>query len=150
MPTPIHISTAASLGIHAMAILALNDPRPRTVQILAKELQSSEAHLAKVFQRLVKMNLVTSSRGRSGGYRLARPATDINLLDIYEAIEGPYRIEECLFNSPICHNTPCLFGEFLREYNSKLKVRLSETSLAELRGSMRIVRENASSSHLSR
>lgn len=143
MPSLIHISTAASLGMHAMAVLALFNPRPRTVQFLAKELQSSEAHLAKVFQRLVKIGLIRSSRGRTGGYRLTRSATKITLLEIYEAIEGPYRVKECLFISPICNNNPCLFGEFLREFNSRLKDRLLHTSLSELSRSMQSVEISA-------
>ena len=136
MSSPIRVSVAVSLGMHAMAILALYDPLPRSVQFLAEELHSSETHLAKVFQRLGKMGLIRAFRGRTGGYRLAKNAQKITLLEIHEAIEGPYDIEECLFSSPVCRNSPCLFGELLWEFNSRLKEHLANTALSELCRSM--------------
>src|SRR5262245_62861450 len=44
--------------------------------------------LAKIFQRLVRAKLLTSAKGRGGGFALARPAHQITLLHIVEAIEG--------------------------------------------------------------
>ncbi len=46
-------------------------------------------YLEQIFQRLRKGGLVTSKRGPGGGYTLARPAGDINLRHIIEAVEGP-------------------------------------------------------------
>ena len=46
-------------------------------------------YLEQIFQRLRRAGLVTSKRGPGGGYLLARPATEITLRDVVEAVEGP-------------------------------------------------------------
>lgn len=67
----------------------------------ARAMQISEStgvpveYLRKVLQRLTRARLVASERGRGGGFRLARPADRITLLDIVEAIEGP--VDEAAF-----------------------------------------------------
>jgi Rrf2 family protein len=52
-------------------------------------------YLAKSLQALTRAGLVESTTGRQGGYRLGRPATDISLLDIVEAIEGTDTFFQC-------------------------------------------------------
>ena len=46
-------------------------------------------YLAKIMQQMAKMNVLTSKRGRTGGFTLARPAKEITLLEIIEAAGGP-------------------------------------------------------------
>jgi len=50
--------------------------------------------MAKIFQRLVKGRLLRSAKGRGGGFTLARPAHEITLMNIVEAIEGPQRLDQ--------------------------------------------------------
>jgi Rrf2 family protein len=50
-----------------------------------------EKFLLKVLGSLARSRLVLAVKGPNGGYRLARPAKDINLLDVVEAIDGPVR-----------------------------------------------------------
>jgi FeS assembly SUF system regulator len=49
----------------------------------------------KILKSLVQKGVVESQRGISGGYRLSRPATQIALADIIEAIEGPFALTDC-------------------------------------------------------
>jgi len=46
-------------------------------------------YLEQIFQRLRRAGLVTSKRGPGGGYQLARPAAEITLRNVVEAVEGP-------------------------------------------------------------
>ncbi len=46
-------------------------------------------YLEQIFQRLRRAGLVTSKRGPGGGYLLARPAAEITLREVVEAVEGP-------------------------------------------------------------
>lgn len=55
-----------------------------------------KAYLAKIFQTLSSKGLVKSSRGRDGGFVLARPPRSITLLEIIEAVEGPVCINDCI------------------------------------------------------
>lgn len=64
--------------------------------------------VAKVIQRLVKEGIALGTRGVAGGYRLARPAAEIPLLDIVEVFEGPRGESECVLGE--CGEGEC--GKF--------------------------------------
>lgn len=51
--------------------------------------------LAKVMQTLARHRLVMSVAGPTGGYRLARPAVEISIADVVEAVDGPLAIAQC-------------------------------------------------------
>ncbi|HKQ61227.1 MAG TPA: Rrf2 family transcriptional regulator [Candidatus Polarisedimenticolaceae bacterium] len=51
--------------------------------------------MAKILRKLVQANLLTSSRGLHGGFRLARPATEIHMLDVVQAVEGRIEVAPC-------------------------------------------------------
>jgi len=48
-------------------------------------------YLLKILQQLARSGILISERGRTGGFRLARSANEITLLEIIEAIQGPVR-----------------------------------------------------------
>ncbi len=140
MSNLVRISEAASLGLHTMALLAGQNQQRRTNQEIAEALQASSHHLAKVMQRLVRAGLVDSAVGPQGGFRLARPAQDVRLLDIYEAIEGPLGAAACLLGKPICRGTDCVLGELVEKVNRQIRSYLADTTLATLAEGMAFVR----------
>ena len=79
-----------------MAVLASRPAGRVSAAELAATLKVSEAHLAKVMQRLGKAALVRSARGPKGGFQLPAGRSSVTLLDVYEAIDGPFRPDECL------------------------------------------------------
>jgi len=133
MSSFVRISDAASLALHAMALLASGRAARATAKELARELGGSEAHLSKVLQRLEKAGLVRSRRGPSGGFELAANASDVTLKEVFESIEGPLRETTCLLPRRICGGA-CMLGELLRKVDSSIGERLAGTSLADLRG----------------
>jgi Rrf2 family protein len=92
----LHISDAASLALHAMVLIAGKPDTLVSTHEIAEQLGVSENHLAKVRQTLSRAGLVESTRGPHGGFRLAKSAAEITLLDVYEAVEGPIRPTSCL------------------------------------------------------
>lgn len=97
----LKISEAASLAIHAMSLMAASD-HPLTVQRMASGLQVSEAHLGKVLQRLAKFGMLSSTRGPKGGFSIIGAASEISLLTVWEATDGPLAEPRCLLNEPAC------------------------------------------------
>lgn len=90
-------SAGVEYGIHCLLFLTdeRGDGREASVRTLA-ELQGVPPELlAKVFTRLAKANLVVATEGVRGGFRLARPADEITVLDIVRAIDGDKEIFEC-------------------------------------------------------
>jgi Rrf2 family protein len=132
MNTALRISEATSLAFHTMAVLTAEPERRHSTKELAKILSVSEAHLAKVMQRLAKQGLVESARGPGGGFRPGVNVDDVTLLEIFEAIEGPFRPSNCLLGGVLCGGRKCIFGELIKSVNEKVLTYLSETRLGEL------------------
>jgi len=62
---------------------------PVQIRVIGERQGIPARYLEQIFQRLRRARLVTSKRGPGGGYTLARPAGDITLRDVVEAVEGP-------------------------------------------------------------
>lgn len=128
----LRISDAATLAIHALALLADAD-KPVQVARIAEPMRASAAHLGKVLQRLGKLGLVTSIRGPKGGFTLARPADETNLLDVLVAVDGPITEEGCLLGQPVCHKPDSCPVRGLNDQVRELVVdRLAALTLADI------------------
>jgi Rrf2 family transcriptional regulator, cysteine metabolism repressor len=90
-------STKAEYGIRVMAHLAgRNGAEPISLGSIADAEGLPLAYLEHLVQRLRKAELVESRRGAHGGYSLARPAEDITMAEIVEALEGEIAPIECI------------------------------------------------------
>jgi len=132
MPCALKISEAASLAMHALGYLAKREDGPITAREIAARFEISEAHLAKVMQRLVKVELLRSIRGPHGGFTLTRDPESVTLLEIFEAIEGRFEPSQCLLSSAICDGDNCILGSIVLEANNMLRTRLEETTLVDV------------------
>ena len=129
----LNISEAANLGLHAGMVLARNDGKPVPVRAIAEALGVSYNHLAKVLNRLEKSGLTRSLRGPGGGYTLANSADQIRLMDLYEAMDGPFPTHSCLFGHPTCPAGDCVMGDVLEKLNAEIRHRLETTRLSAFR-----------------
>jgi Rrf2 family protein len=127
----VKFTEAASLALHAMALLAAERDHRLQIQDIARALRVSPSHLAKVLQRLAKIGLIRSARGRTGGFVLARDPEAISALEIYEAVEGPLEIRRCLFPEPQCRGD-CMLGDALAAASGLIRDSLAKTSLTKL------------------
>jgi len=94
-------SAKCEYGIKAMLDLSINGAdQPVQVRIIADRAEIPGGFLEQIMADLRKAGLVESVRGAHGGYRLARPAEEINLADVIEAIDGPVTPGGCLRDSP--------------------------------------------------
>jgi len=123
------ISEGAALALHACVLLAHHSQESFAVSVLAKRLRGSSAHLAKVMQRLAKTGIVKGLRGPKGGFSLARPASEITLLEIFQAIEGKPIPADCTFADPVCGWKHCLFRGLIHTLDQKLTDYLDNTRL---------------------
>jgi Rrf2 family protein len=122
---------SVALAVHVGALLAETPETLVAVPTLAQRLRASAAHLAKVMRQLMKAGLVSSVRGPAGGFRLARPAKDIVLLEVYEAIEGAIRPASCVFEHPICEGKKCVFGRAIADFESAFGRYLRRAKLSD-------------------
>jgi Rrf2 family protein len=86
------LTRASSYALHAVTFMAnLKRDQPTASHHIAQKRSIPERFLLKVLKPLVSAQILTSVKGPNGGYRLARPAHDISVLDVVEAVDGPIR-----------------------------------------------------------
>lgn len=129
MAKVVTLSEAASLAIHAVVLIAGSE-KLVNVNKIAEATASSKNHLAKVMQRLVKSNLVSSTRGPAGGFVLKKPAEEITLYDIYYAVEGPIELQNCPLDRPICPFDKCIMGGVIHKLTHDFKKYLMDSKVA--------------------
>jgi Rrf2 family protein len=89
--------------------------------------------MAKILRSLVRARLLRSSRGVNGGFALARPAAEINMLEIVEAIEGPLALTDCVPNPSGCGwSVDCPASTVWAKVQNNVKGTLKSTSLEDL------------------
>lgn len=108
----LELTRRGDYAVRAMLALALaaDEPphgdRPGNGQLSVARIAASEAIppriLPSVMRRLTRAGLVEAQTGRAGGYRLARRADRISLLDIIEAVEGDTRRRICILRGGSC------------------------------------------------
>ncbi len=126
----VRMSEATAIGMHAMVVLA-KAGGPLPAASTAGHLDVSPAHLSKVLQALARAGLLEARRGPNGGYTLARPPSEIRLLDIYEALEGPLRQDGCLFAKPVCRQSRCALGDVVSGVRRQVFEYLRATTLTD-------------------
>ncbi|GLQ46911.1 transcriptional regulator [Dyella lipolytica] len=99
---------------------------------------AEEAHLelptvSKLLKSLGHAGLVDSFRGVNGGYRLARPAHEISVAEIVEAMEGPLGMTECSISEGQCEReAQCSVRGSWQRINNVLDNALRTMSLADM------------------
>ncbi|MEW2353705.1 Rrf2 family transcriptional regulator [Spirillospora sp. NPDC029432] len=73
----------------------LETDEPVSTGTLAKSYDLPPAYLNKQLQALVRAGIASSTAGRHGGFRLARPLSEITMMDVVAAIEGPDEAFQC-------------------------------------------------------
>lgn len=75
-----------------------------TISELVKELNLPRPFMRKLMQELNKKGFVKSYKGINGGFRLARAAGNMFFVDVIEAFQGPFKLNECFFKKRACPN----------------------------------------------
>ncbi|MFH1120139.1 MAG: Rrf2 family transcriptional regulator [Bacteroidota bacterium] len=131
MAKVVHISEAASLAVHSMVLIAGSSEMLNVNQIAAVT-HSSRNHLAKVMQILVKNGYLDSVRGPRGGFTLKGDPGKINLLQIYELIEGNLEEHHCGIETQKCPFKICVFGGLADKFSVEFIEYLRTKTLADL------------------
>ena len=123
------LSEAASIAIHSMVLIARSENGLNVIRI-ADTTGFSKNHIAKVLQRLVKIGMLKSVRGPSGGFTLRKDPGKITLLNIYEAIEGKLEITDCPLSNETCNFDECVMGSIVNNMTLDFKKFLHDRTLS--------------------
>ncbi len=134
----MQVTRAGEYAVIGLSYLA-RQPAGRTVMIdeISDSEQIPKSFIAKIFQSLARHGLVISHRGARGGFSLARPPSEISLLDIFQGVEGDFALQKCVADEPECVVSESrlgacsLCGVFL-EAQHKVNEVFSRTTLEDL------------------
>jgi Rrf2 family protein len=105
----------------------------RQARQISTEMHIPYKTLTLILAGLVGEGLLIASHGPNGGYRLARHPSDISVLDIVEAAEGPARFDHCVLrDGPGDWEEACPVHDTWARAQDALIRELASTSLAEL------------------
>ena len=83
------LSRAGEYGILGATYIALQDKEISFIREIAGSWELPESFLAKILQKLAKAGILNSHKGNMGGFSLAKPADEITLCEIIEAVQDP-------------------------------------------------------------
>jgi Rrf2 family protein len=130
------LSTRAEYGIRVLVALAHADgDRPTSLAGIAKADKLPHAYIEQLVGALRRAGLVTATRGHAGGYRLARPAEQIRLVEAVRALDGPILEMPCAGPNDLesCDRPQdCSVHEVFERLQSSLSGTLGATTLADV------------------
>lgn len=127
----LQLTRRGDYAVRAMLALAAADGDGwRSASRIAAEMAIPERFLPRVLRDLTRAGLIEARTGRTGGYRLARPATDVSLLDVIDAIEPPDHVPRCVLRGIPCGmDGRCRVHDAFDEARLAHRARLAEASL---------------------
>lgn len=104
-----------------------------TVDELARALNLPKAYLSKLLQQLSRAGVISSSKGRGGGFYLSNSNLKRPLMDLIECLEGQNVLKNCLLGLPNCSDkNPCALHTYYKEFRTDLERVLMKESLKDL------------------
>lgn len=96
------LSQTTGYAIHALSCIEDSSGQARFIREIAASSRIPRPYLAKIINQLAHQGIVSAKRGYRGGIVLGRPAREISLLQIVEAVEGERWIGDCLLGLVDC------------------------------------------------
>ncbi len=131
----MRLTTRGRYAVTALLDLAIQssaDAEPIKLADIAARQSISIAYLEQLFSKLKRSGLVLSSRGAMGGYRLAKPSSDIAILDIIEAVNESVDATLCDGKGNCRKGAKCLTHDLWHELSIQIEGYLSSVSIADL------------------
>lgn len=129
----MRLNQASDFALRILMLLA-KEERPLTVEVIAKKLNIAKSHTMKIVAKLVKVEILTSHRGRHGGISLALAPEDIHVGEIVRVIENDFAVVECMqAGKQTCTFLPqCKLKGLMHEARSAFLTVLDKQTLAAI------------------
>ncbi len=125
----MQITRQADYALRAMVYLSRLEPNKNAAtKKIAEEQKIPPSFLAKIISQLQIAGLIHTTRGARGGVVLSRPAAEISLLEVVEAIDGPIALNECTVAPGNCEMVDdCPLHQIWQETQDELVTKLRNT-----------------------
>jgi len=127
------LSNTTEYGIRLLTLIARESGSFCSAKTLIDKLKISDKYARRLLTQLTKAGFVTSMHGRDGGYMLAKPASEIRILDIIKIFEAENKIFNCVLGFSECSNdSPCAMHAAWLPVRDKMLDTFSNNSLAQV------------------
>jgi len=129
------ISRSSEYAIRALTYLSQQEDAAEyhLAREMAKHLDIPAPFLGKILQPLVSRGILTSQRGRNGGFRLAHPPGEVTLFHIVDAQEHLGRRRQCFLGQAECSDErACPMHSYWKDASEVFLARLANTTLSDL------------------
>jgi len=133
------ISRTSQYAIQALIYIALKETgAPILSREVAEQLGVPSAYLAKIMQALCKGGLLSSFRGRLGGFSLRESSDKVDLMRILLITEGAHFTKECVLGLKVCSDeTACPMHQKWSPIKTEIIAMLNNQNLASLAEAVR-------------
>ena len=127
-------SKTAQYALRAVTVIAeLQQDGPVLTKVIAAEGKVPSKYLSKVLRDLVRSNILKSTRGIGGGFRLRRKPEAIKLMDVVRPFEDLLASQECPLGNIRCSDkSPCPMHERWGPVKESFQTLLCETTVADV------------------
>lgn len=131
----LQLTRGGEYALRAMTYLAgVHDGGITSLREIGRAQDIPETFLAKILQSLVHAGLATSYRGAHGGFALSRPADEITVRAVLEAVDGPIALNSCVLSPDDCERSEtCRMHVVWIEAQERMMSVLDGVTLAGLR-----------------
>lgn len=130
------LSTKGRYAVMALCDLAKEPGENPVVSLsaIAERQEISRPYLEQLFTKLRRAGVVASTRGAAGGYRLARPSSEMRVADIIAAVDEPIRATRCQNGSGkgCLKNGRCLTHDLWDELTRQIHLFLAAITLEDV------------------
>ncbi len=133
------LSNTCKYGIRAVIYLALyaGEEKKIGIKTISSDLGIPTPFLGKILQTLAKHKILSSNKGPHGGFGLGKPASEINLLDIVQTIDGTDLFDMCMIDLKSCaemnhQQIPCTVHRVFEPIRRQIREMFSGLSIEQL------------------
>ena len=127
-------SNSTKYAIRAIVhMLKHQDKGKNTVVEMATELHIPQPYLSKVLQQLSKSDVISSAKGRGGGFFLSKSNMDRPLIDVVICIEGHNVFNQCVLGLPACSDeNPCILHPQFKAFKASIEQSICNQAVEDL------------------
>ncbi len=129
------LSKSSQYAIRAVLYLSLNsnEKKKYSPKEIAKAIDTPAPFLAKTLQELTKRSLISSVKGRNGGFYLTEENKHNTLISIVDSIDGLDKFQECVLGLSVCSNdNPCSLHHSITPLRKKMVEELTFKTIDDL------------------
>lgn len=131
----MRLTTRGRYAVTALLDLAVQENRHQgavSLSDIAKRQSISISYLEQLFSKLRKKGLVNSTRGASGGYHLAKPLDEIDIMSIITAVDESVNATQCGGKGDCLDGSMCLTHDLWHNLSVHIEAYLKNVTLAQL------------------